>query len=159
MLEAWLQAISSLALPALLRDSAVAYLLVNAAHILAIGLLFGSVAVLDLRLLGLFGRQPVASLAAVLARVAVVGLALALVTGLLLASVRPVAYLHNPAFQIKMALVAAGAANALWLVCSVAWRATLADGRVRPAARLAGALSLSGWIGAVVAGRWIGFLA
>ena len=41
----------------LLRGSSVVYLLVNAAHILFIGLLLGAIVTLDLRLLGAFPRS------------------------------------------------------------------------------------------------------
>ena len=44
---------------AALRRSALLYLVVNAAHILAIGLLIGAIVPLDLRLLGLVGHAPV----------------------------------------------------------------------------------------------------
>jgi hypothetical protein len=87
-----LQAISDLPLAAALRDSAIAYPLVNAAHIAAFGLLLGAIATLDLRLLGAFRAAPLGALGPPLWRVAAGGLAAAAVTGLLLFSTRAVAY-------------------------------------------------------------------
>ncbi|MEN5157459.1 DUF6644 family protein [Achromobacter spanius] len=145
--------------PALwLRRSGVLYLLVNAAHIGAIGLLIGSIIPLDLRLLGVLKPGALAVLAPVLARTAATGVALAVVTGALLFSVRPLEYLYNPAFLTKMGLLAAGAVNA-WLVNrSRAW-ASVAEGRPpSPALRIQAAASLVLWPGCLVAGRWIGFL-
>lgn len=145
--------------PALwLRQSGVLYLLVNAAHIGAIGLLIGSIVSLDLRLLGIVKPGALAVLAPVLARTAATGLALAVLTGALLFSVRPLEYLHNPAFLTKIGLLAAGAANA-WLVHrSRAW-ARVTDGGPRSGAlRLQAGASLLLWLGCLVAGRWIGFL-
>lgn len=130
----------------------------NAAHILGIGLLLGAIATLDLRLLGAFRAVPLAHLAAPLGRVAAAGLALALATGLLLFSVAPASYLGNVAFLAKLALVAAGTANALALRRGAPWRRALVEGQAGAAVRVAALLSLLLWTLAVVAGRWIGFL-
>lgn len=63
----WLQA----TLPAAtLRRSGTLYMVVNAAHILAIGLLVGAILPLDLRLAGFFRKVPVEILAPFLSRAA-----------------------------------------------------------------------------------------
>ncbi len=141
-----------------LRRSATFYLLVNAAHIGAIGLLIGSIVPLDLRLLGLMKPGPLASLAPVLARTAAVGLGLAIVTGAMLFSVRPLEYLANPAFGAKMGLLAAGPRNALLVHRSKAWQRVLDQGRATGGMRARAGASLLLWLGCLVAGRWIGFL-
>lgn len=146
--------------PALwLRRSGTLYLLVNAAHIGAIGLLIGSIVPLDLRLLGVLKPNSLAVLAPVLARTAAVGLALAVLTGATLFTVRPQEYLENPAFMVKMGLLGAGAINA-WLVRrGGAWGQVLQEGgRPSGALRCQAAVSLLLWTGCLVAGRWIGFL-
>ena len=145
--------------PALwLRQSETLYLLVNAAHIGAIGLLIGSIVPLDLRLLGVLKPASLALLAPVLARTAAVGLALAVLTGATLFTVRPQEYLQNPAFVVKMGLLGAGAINA-WLVRrGRAWGQVLQGGRPPGALRCQAAASLLLWAGCLVAGRWIGFL-
>lgn len=145
--------------PALwLRRSGVLYLLVNAAHIGAIGLLIGSIVPLDLRLLGILKPGALAVLGPVLARTAATGLALAVLTGAMLFSVRPLEYLENPAFLVKMALLAAGAANA-WLVHrGRAWSGVENGNRPTPTLRVQAVASLALWLGCLVAGRWIGFL-
>ena len=71
-----LEALSDWPVAALLRQSAILYPLVNAAHILAIGLLFGAIATLDLRLLGAFRGTSLAQLGPPLERVAGTGLSL-----------------------------------------------------------------------------------
>lgn len=63
MFDAALTALEASALAEGLRASQYAYPLVNAAHILALAALFGSILALDLRLLGLFQAVPVAPLA------------------------------------------------------------------------------------------------
>ncbi len=135
-----------------------AYPLLNAAHILSIGLLLGAVATLDLRLLGAFRAHPLAHLGPPLRRVAVAGLLLAALTGALLFTVRPVAYAENPAFLVKLGLLGLGTGVALLAGRGRPWRAALQGDPVPRPLRVAAAFSLLSWTGAVVAGRWIGFL-
>lgn len=143
---------------AFLRGSVAAYALVNAAHIMGIGLLFGAIATLDLRLLGAFPGHPVAHLGPPLRRAAAGGLALAAGTGLLLFTTRPLAYAANPAFLAKLGLVAFGLLNVALLTRGRHWRAALAGAPVHPAVQGAALASLLAWAGAILAGRWIGFL-
>lgn len=153
-----LEAIAALPLASVMRRSAVLYLLVNAAHILAIALLIGAIVPLDLRLLGFFESASLDVLAPFLSRAAAVGLALAIVTGFCLFSVRPLAYAGNPAFLVKLALLAVGGVNAILLQSSSAWRAVADGERVAGLVRLSAGISLLVWPGALLAGRWIGFL-
>lgn len=157
MLEAALTALEASAPAEYLRASRHAYPLVNAAHILALATLFGSILALDLRLLGLFRAVPVAPLARTLPRISAAGLGVALLTGLALFSVQPFDYLAHPVFPLKLALIAFGAANALLLHRSAGWQRALAEGGVPAQVRAAAALSLLAWSGAIVAGRWLAF--
>ena len=140
-----------------LRGSMALYAITNAAHILAIGLVVGSLATLDLRLLGLFRNAPVAALGPPLSRVAAWGVGLAALTGFLLFSVRPSEYIQNPAFLTKISLVALGVLNALVLHFGPRWKQVLRGGAIAPRVRVSAVLSLLIWICAVMAGRWIGF--
>lgn len=153
-----LGALSDGALPALLRRSAPAYVLVNALHILGLGLLLGAIATLDLRLLGAFRAQPVAALAPPLVRVAGGGLALAAATGLMLFATRPHAYAENPAFLAKLGLVGLGLLNLAALRLNPHWRRATAGEAPHGSVRASALLSLLAWVGAVLAGRSIGFL-
>ncbi len=153
-----LQALAAWPVAAYLRNSTVAYATLNAAHILAISLLVGAIATLDMRVLGLFRGVPVGALAGPLSRVAATGIVLAAATGFLLFSVRPLAYAENPAFLTKILLVALGIANALALQASHAWRSAREGGSVSRGVRVAALFSLAIWAAAVLAGRWIGFL-
>lgn len=158
MFDTALSALEASALGEGLRASKYAYPLVNAAHILALATLFGSILALDLRLLGLWRAVPVAPLARVLPRVSAVGLALALVTGFALFSVQPFDYLAHPVFPIKLALIAFAAANALLLHRTSGWQQVLNGATsVPPPVRIAATLSLLGWTGAIIAGRMLAF--
>lgn len=157
MLEAALIALEASAPAELLRESRYAYPLVNAAHILALGALFGSILALDLRLLGAFRSVPAGALAQVLPRVSAAGLVLAIATGLALFSVQPFDYLAHPVFPVKLALIALGAAQALMLHRTAAWRALVNGGQPSPRLKAGAAFSLLAWSGAILAGRFLAF--
>ncbi|WP_064692176.1 DUF6644 family protein [Rhizobium aegyptiacum] len=141
-----------------LRRSATLYMVVNAAHILSIGLLIGAILPLDLRLAGCFRKVPVEVVAPFLSRSAGIGLVLAITTGFCLFSVRAVEYAENPAFLAKLGLIGLGLLNLLAVHFGRGWKTLTATGRIRPALRFSAALSAVFWIAAVLAGRWIGFL-
>ncbi len=158
MLTELLGALEGSGVAAALRASRLAYPVVNALHILAIGTLFGSILALDLRLMGVARSIPVRPLARYLPRVAAAGLGGAVATGLLLFSVQPFDYVGNRAFLLKIALVGLGTTHAWAVQASGSWRrlANIAgpiDGRLRASA----ALSLTVWTTAVLAGRFIAF--
>lgn len=142
----------------MLRHSTIAYPLLNALHICSFALLFGAIATLDLRILGVLSAPPVGALAGPLSTTAAFGLAMAIATGALLLSVRPQAYLENPAFLLKLVLVAAGLFNALALRFRASWKQTLSGAPASAGTKVAAGMSLLLWIGAILAGRWIGFL-
>lgn len=153
----WLEALAAWPVAAFLRDSTIAYATLNAAHIFALAMVVGSIVTLDLRILGLFRGAPLEALGPPLSRMAAVGLLMAIATGFLLFSVRPLAYAQNPAFLTKISLVLLGSLNALALRWNPHWRVHRGETR-HGSVRLAAAASLLIWPAAVLAGRWIGFL-
>jgi len=142
----------------LLRSSGTAWLLVDAAHILGVGLLVGAIVPLDLRLLGLFRALPLALIAPLLSRTAAAGAALAFATGLWLFSMKPAEYLANSAFLWKVALLAPALANVALQHANRSYALALAGGAVRLTVRLAALGSILMWLSVLVAGRWIGFV-
>ena len=147
---------------AALRTSRWIYPLVNAGHIAGLALLFGAILPLDLRLLGAWRSVPLHHLARVLVPVAMAGLALAAVTGLLLFSVSAVKYAGIALFPVKLGLIAAAAANALLLRRSNDWTLGLIpDLRSEPSPRLrvAALLSIGLWLAVILCGRLLGYMA
>ena len=143
----------------LLQRSGTAYLLVNAAHILGVGLVVGAILPLDLRLLGFFRRVPLEVIGPFLSRAAAAGVALAIVTGLWLFTVKPAEYLGNTAFLCKALLLAVALGNVVLQHRNRRFRAALAGGgNVHPSVRLIAACSATLWLSVLVAGRWIGFV-
>jgi hypothetical protein len=136
------------------------YAIVNLTHILGVATFFGSAVVLDLRLLGLWRRVPIAPLASATVPVAVVGFAIAATSGSALIATKATAYLHNPFLYIKFPAIALGLVNVLVLSLSPAWKAhgsrELSRGERRQLAMMGG-ISLACWLTAVSAGRLIGY--
>lgn len=147
-----LEVLEASAPAAYLREAFVAYPLVNAAHILAIGALVTCAALMDLRLLGMGNSVPIATVIGQLRPVAMLALLVAAATGFLLFSVRPLEYVDNPAFRLKLLLVTAATVNAIGF-------GLLSRRIALPYRRVLAVLSLALWLAAVVAGRFIGFLA
>lgn len=138
---------------AALRESTLAYPLVNALHIVGIALLFGAIVALDLRLIG-WRRNAggVDQFARLLLPVATGGLIVAILAGLLLFATDARDYAASPLFQAKMLVVGLAIANAVWLRL-IGWRE---PGSSRRAA-IGGAASILLWLAAIVLGRMIGY--
>lgn len=158
-LEALATVLQASGLSALLRSSIWLYPLINTGHVVGIALLFGAIVPLDLRLMGCFGRTPLEHLARTLVPVAVTGLVLALCTGFLLFATRPLDYVAEPLFGIKLALLGTAVLNALLLRRGSGWRRVgITPGApLQPAWRLHGFLSVVLWLGVITAGRLIGY--
>jgi hypothetical protein len=136
------------------------YGVINLVHILGIILLFGSILILDLRLLGAWRQIPLAVLSRPTTTMAQIGFVLALCSGLPMISVKSTDYIGNPFLLIKFPAIALALLN-VWLVHrSEAWRAhrvrDLMPSERRRLARGA-ALSLALWLTAITAGRMIGY--
>ena len=134
---------------------------VQTIHILGISVVLATMAMLDLRMLGLAGRRhPVNSLAARFIPPVWVALVVLALTGLVLIVGEPERELLNNAFRLKMLLVAA-AAVILGFVQSTLkegenfWSMT--TGR-QTLARVIGILSLSIWLVIAICGRWIAYV-
>jgi hypothetical protein len=153
-----LQAIAAWPGAVWLTRSGTAYLFVNAAHILGIGMLVGAILPLDLRLAGLFRSFPLQVLAPFLSRAAACGLLLALLTGAWLFSVKPAEYVDNTAFLIKMGVLACALVNVVLQHGNRHYRQALAGGPVHGVVKILAAVSAVLWVAVLVAGRWIGFL-
>jgi hypothetical protein len=127
---------------------------VQSLHFIGFALSIGTIAIVDLRLLG-FGmrRQTPGELAADLEPWTRAGIAVMLITGPLMFSTDAVAYHFNPAFQFKM----------VCLMLALLFHFTLHRRAVRQgvppvAAKLAAGLSLLLWSAVVAGGRMIAFI-
>lgn len=96
-----------------MRYSLWLYPIVEIFHIIGFAVLFGSIAMLDLRVLGASRLVPVRALASHLLPWSITSLALIIPAGLLLFSAHPHEFVENPVFLLKMALIATAGINAL----------------------------------------------
>ena len=145
-------AIEASDLAAFLKRDRWTYPAVNAAHLLGVALLVGSVVPMNLRLIGLWRVDiRLETTLRLLRPVAAFGAGLAILTGALLFTVQARDYVALPLFALKLTLVALGLAHAL------AWGDRLAAAP-RRRQRRAGAVSLAVWLSVLVAGRMLGYL-
>lgn len=128
-----------------------AYPLLEVLHIAGIGLLFGSLVVLDLRLWGAGAVLPLAALERLVLRVAWAGFGIVLVSGLTMFSTQPDELLHNPAFRLKLVLLALAGVNAAW------FHRRGGGMRLDATSRRLATLSLGLWFGVIICGRWIAY--
>jgi hypothetical protein len=130
-------------------------------HVTATTLVFGMITIVDLRLLGLIARgSAISDLYRDVIPLTWGAFVVAATTGILLFMSQAVAYSVNVAFQLKFAALALIALNMLafrrFVYPSIAqWDRTAA---IPLRARLAGAISLVGWIVVVSCARWIAYL-
>ena len=127
-MEALLVWLEGSALGQLMRTSGVwTYGVVNLVHILGISTLFGSVLVLDLRLLGCWRRVPLAAIEKPTLTLAACGFAVAASSGVALISTNGTEYVGNPFLVIKLVAIALGAANIAAVQFLSAWRTRAAE--------------------------------
>ena len=136
---------------------------IEATHVVAAVLLFGTVLIVDLRLLGLAdAHRAYTQVGRETLRLTWLAFGVSVITGSLMFTTSPLTYYGNWAFQWKaLALLCAGANMAVFQLATArgvaSWDAS--DFRRAPprAARIAGVLSLLFWAAVVLLGRWIGF--
>ena len=159
-LDSWLRWIERSPLATTLREDPWLYPGVEVCHILGFVILVGAAAMFDLRLLGLSRAISVQALAGHLLPWARVGLGLAAPTGLLLFISDATTLAANPAFQVKLVLIALAILNTVvfhrWTARSLSsWDVA----QPTPlGAKLAAIASLVLWTGAIVGGRLIAYV-
>jgi hypothetical protein len=154
IITAAMTALEQSSLGAAARGSAWLYPLANLSHVLGAALLVGAIATFDIQVLR--RAKNVGVIARAVTPVAAFGLALQVVSGVVLLAADAMPVVINPAFQFKMAMFALGLIN----VAAFQWRF---GGRLRAEAPLDGAtgfaaVSLASWLLVLLAGRFIAYL-
>ncbi len=128
-------------------------------HVLALTIVIGAVAMMDLRLLGVGNKdRAVSEVIASSLPWAWSAFGVAFVAGSLMFTSKAASYYANIPFRIKMVCMVLAAINMLFFHFFTArGMATWDRGRPPLAARLAAGLSLTLWVVIVATGRWIGF--
>ena len=153
----WLQA-SSLAV--FIHKTAWAFTTIELVHVFAISLVIGTIAIVDLRLLGLAStKRPFTELARGLLPWTWAAFVLATMAGSLLFISQATEYFVNTAFWIKMSVMVLAGINMLIFEFITVRGVQKWDLKPTPPlpARLAGGISLTCWALVVIFGRWTGF--
>jgi hypothetical protein len=143
-----------------MRYTSAAMPIVEALHVLAAVLIFGTVLIVDLRLLGaLDSARSYSRLSRETLPLTWLAFGVAVVTGSLMFTTSAEIYFNNAAFQWKaVALLGAGLNMALFQLRTVHGAAGQKGNEPpRRGAQIAGLVSLLLWAAVVLLGRWIGF--
>lgn len=153
-------AVEASGLARFMREALYAYPAAETVHIAGLALLFGSIAIVDLRLLGLGRRVPVTALVAFAVPWSITGFVVAASTGLLMFSAHIDEFLGQPVFLLKMSLIVLAALNAA-LLHRGALRSAAGFDTLHPSprrVRVAAGLSLALWLGVIGCGRMLAYL-
>jgi hypothetical protein len=137
-----------------------AFTTVEVVHVFAVSLVLGTIAIVDLRLLGFAStKRPFAELSRKVLPFTWAAFVVAVIAGLLLFISRATEYFVNPVFWIKMVLIAAAGINmAIFEFITVRdvqkWNL---DPTPPVEARRAGAISIACWVLVLFFGRLIAF--
>jgi hypothetical protein len=143
-----------------MRDSLKAMPFIESLHVLAIATVFGTILIVDLRLLGVAGmRRPFSTISSEMLPKTWIAFVIAVITGALMFAPNAITYYGNTAFRLKMlALLLAGLnmlAFHLFTERSIAqWDRSP---RTPTGARIAAIISITIWLAVIFLGRWIGF--
>jgi hypothetical protein len=160
MLQGLLQSLQDSAVGTAIREQTSLFPWIECVHVLALTLVIGSIAIVDLRLMGLTSRdRGVVQTTALALPVTWSAFVVAAITGGLLFSSNATVYAHNNYFLAKMMLIVLAGINMsayhLFLGRSAGDWHTAAMTPWR--ARIVGGLSLCLWVAIAACGRWIGF--
>jgi hypothetical protein len=134
--------------------------IVETLHVISLAMVFGSIVMVDLRLVGAASRNSAVSrLSGEVLPYTWGAFICAAVTGTLLFISKAHVYFANLQFQLKFLCMLLAGVNMAVFHFGAYRRVREWDERHPPprAARLAGALSIVLWIGVIFFGRWIGF--
>lgn len=159
-LQALVKPLEASALAQWMRDSLQAMPVVEAAHVLAAATVFGTILVVDLRLLGIPGvKRAFTRVSEEMTRLTWAAFALAVVTGGLMFIANAHTYVINRAFGLKLLAILAAGINMVIFERGTrrgvaGWDVGVPSPR---AAKIAGLLSILLWVAVIFFARWIGF--
>jgi hypothetical protein len=137
-----------------LNNNEWAFPLLEIIHIASFAMSVGTIAIVDLRLLGLGMRgQTPAQLAKATQVWTLAGIFVVVTSGTLLVTTDPASYFYNPAFRFKMACLVAAVVNNYTVHLKVAMSQPPAFVRA-----LTGALSMALWLSVVFGGIFYAFV-
>ena len=159
-IDAFLKLIEASRFATTIRDSIWMFPIIESIHVISFTLVVGTIAVIDLRLLGLASTQrSFQRIASDILKWTWAAFALTVATGLTMFSTNARIYYHNPFFRTKMLLLVLAGVNML-VFEATARRTVDRWDKARsapPSGKAVAVLSLTLWIGIIFMGRIIGF--
>jgi hypothetical protein len=156
----WLKSLEDTGFATTVRNSLYLFPMLEAVHVMALSFVFGTIIVVDLRMLGVASRgRPFERLSGELLKWTWAGFALTALTGAMMFTTNARVYADNTAFRIKLVLLVLAGLN-MTVFHLTAGRTTRLWDRLPsapPLGRIAAVLSLALWIAIIFAGRVIGF--
>ena len=154
----WAQLLQDSGFAAAIRGGAYVYPFVNILHVLAVGLIVGSIVALDFRVLGFARSVSAEGASRLLTPFAVAGLLIAIPSGFALFAADAVSLSQNKLIWIKLALIALGIANAL--LFRKLWNSRLGawESHATTLAKSQAILSILIWLSVPSLGRLIAYL-
>jgi len=157
---AFLSWVETTQLSLFIHESAWAFPTIESIHVIALALVVGSIAIVDLRLLGLAStKRKVTELCREVLPWTWAAFVTAAISGALMFVSHANEYFGNTAFRLKFLLLLLAGVN-MMIFQFITYRGVVVwdnEASLPLPARLAGAISLACWIGVVFFGRWIGF--
>jgi hypothetical protein len=159
-IDALLKALEASGLATKIRDSVFLFPMIESTHVIGLALVFGTIAIIDLRLLGIASTQrSFQRMASDILKWTWAAFALTVLTGSLMFITNASVYYHNAFFRTKMLLLVLTGINMLFFELTAgrtihSWDTASSAPR---AGKAVAALSLAMWIGIICMGRLIGF--
>jgi hypothetical protein len=159
-IAAILKSLEASGLAAKIRDSLFLFPLIESTHVFALALVFGTITIIDLRLLGVAStHRPFQRMASDILKWTWAAFALTALTGALMFITNAPVYYHNFYFRTKMVLLALSGIN--MLIFELTAGRAIHGWDMAPSAprsgKVAAAASIIIWIGVIFMGRLIGF--
>jgi hypothetical protein len=155
----WLKSLEDTGFATGVRNSLYQFPMLEAVHVMALSVVFGTITVVDLRLLGLASRhRPFERLSGELLKWTWAAFALTALTGAMMFTTNARVYADNTAFRIKLVLLVLAGLNMMAFHLTAGRTTRLWDRQpsAPPLGRIAAALSITLWVGIIFAGRIIG---
>ena len=143
-----------------IRENELLFPWIEAIHVLAVTLVIGSIALVDLRLIGVRAlNRAISNISKELLPITWMAFLAAAITGAILFTSNALSYSQNFYFISKMILLGLAGINMMFFQLIIgknldSWNHYQ---QLPIAARIAGAISLTLWLSIIVCGRWIGF--
>jgi hypothetical protein len=159
-LDGLLASLEASGLATTIRNSLYLFPLIESIHVLGLTMVFGTILIVDVRLLGVASTErPFSGVLSDVLKWTWLAFAVTVTSGLLMFVTNAGTYYHNVYFRTKMALIVLAGVNTLAFELTTKRSVQRWDrNKAAPAGgRTVAVLSLIIWIGVIFLGRWVGF--